>query len=71
MNLPFGLGDLAHYLFRPLVYLIDWIWKTDLRDCTKCKRRRKQWNALFSVPRWAAIFLVTVSILLILWGSEP
>lgn len=41
-----ALGDLAYYLFRPAVYLIDWTWGTDLRDCDKCKARRKRWNAL-------------------------
>ena len=36
----FGLGDLAYYVFRPVVYSIDLVWGTDLRACDKCKERR-------------------------------
>lgn len=68
---PFGLGDLAYYLFRPGVYVIDWVWGTDLKDCTKCKRRRKLWNSWLSVPGWvAAIILVTMCVATIWWGCE-
>lgn len=57
----FGLGDLAYYLFRPGVYLIDWTWGTDLKDCERCKKRRKLWNSWASAP-WplALTFLVTL-----------
>jgi hypothetical protein len=65
MKTPFGLGDLAYYLFRPVVYLIDWVWSTDLRDCEKCKRRRKLWNSYASFPAW--LLLVTTAILVFLW----
>lgn len=70
MNLihPFGLGDLAYYLFRPSVYLIDFIWGTDLKDCDRCKERRQKWNALFSVPRWVAIFIVTLATAVFAFG---
>lgn len=52
---PFGLGDLAYYVFRPAVYLIDWVWGTDLKDCDRCKERRAKWNSWISVPRLVAI----------------
>lgn len=64
---PFGLGDLAYYLFRPAVYLIDWTLGTDLRVCDRCKRRRKLWNSWFSMPRWAWISLVTIAGAVVLW----
>jgi hypothetical protein len=64
MNTLFGLGDLAYYLFRPAVYLIDWTWGTDLKDCDKCKLRRKKWNGWFSVPTWFAI----IFLLVIIWA---
>jgi hypothetical protein len=67
----FGLGDLAYYVFRPLVYFIDWVWATDLRHCSVCKARRKRWNALLSVPLWLAVTLgVTIGVALIWWGRE-
>lgn len=63
MNKKFGLGDLAYYLFRPGVYLIDWTWGTDLKVCDRCKRRRKLWNSWFSLPRWVWIILaVTIAL---------
>lgn len=62
MTSKFGLGDLAYYLFRPVVYLIDWVWTTDLKDCDRCKDRRKLWNAWASIPCWLAIFLLTVGV---------
>jgi len=58
----FGLGDLAYYVFRPVVYGIDLIWGTDMRHCTVCKARRERWNALFSMPCWTAIFLLTAAV---------
>lgn len=65
----FGLGDLAYYLFRPVVYGVDAVWGTDLRHCSVCKARRKRWNAVASVPRWlAATFAVTMCGALISWG---
>jgi hypothetical protein len=58
---PFGLGDIAYYVLRPFVLSYDWLYGTDLRDCIKCKKRRKAWNAAFSVPAWLAItFFVTI-----------
>jgi hypothetical protein len=67
----FGLGDLAYYAFRPLVYFIDWVWQTDLRHCDVCKDRRARWNAVFGVPRWVAlIFAVTMCALAIWWRRE-
>lgn len=61
----FGLGDLAYYLFRPVVIAIDLVWGTDLRDCTVCKARRKRWNR-WSIPRpLAIVLLVTVCAFLI------
>ena len=55
------LGDLAYYVFRPFVYVIDWTWDTDMRHCEKCKLRRKKWNALPG-SRWWAIFIVTLAV---------
>lgn len=61
MNKPFGLGDLAYYFFRPVVYGIDLVWGTDMRHCSLCKARRARWNYALSVPRYIAIiFLVTL-----------
>lgn len=62
----FGLGDLAYYVFRPVVYSIDLVWGTDLRACDKCKERRAKWNA---IPRSTAlaILLVTSGLSLIFW----
>lgn len=61
----FGLGDLAYYAFRPVVYLIDWVWLTDLKDCDRCKARRRSWNR-WSIPRpLAIVLLVTVCAFLI------
>lgn len=68
---PFGLGDLVHHLFRPLVIFIDLVWNTDLRDCEVCKERRRRWNALFAVPRWIAgvLLVVTTGVLLFWWAA--
>lgn len=62
MTTKFGLGDLAYYVFRPAVYVIDWTWGTDMRHCDRCKERRKLWNAWASIPRWLAIFLLTAAV---------
>lgn len=68
LKTPFGLGDLAYWLFRPAVYLIDLIWGTDLRDCDRCKERRALWNTWLSVPRWGAlVFLLTVTAIIVCW----
>lgn len=65
-----GLGDLAYYLFRPVVYGIDAVWGTDLRHCDVCKERRARWNAALSIPLWLAItFFVTLAAAIISWGS--
>lgn len=70
MNQPFGIGDLAYYLFRPVVYVIDWSWGTDLRHCEVCKKRRKRWNSFGTVPAWVpCILLVTVGVWLISLAS--
>lgn len=66
---PFGLGDLAYYLFRPGVYVIDLTWGTDMRHCEKCKKRRKLWNSWFSMPRWAWFLLMTTVAAVVLWGK--
>jgi hypothetical protein len=64
----FGLGDLAYYIFRPVVYLIDAVWDTDLKDCDRCKERRKAWNAKLSVTHpFLFTFLVTSLAALICW----
>jgi hypothetical protein len=63
----FGLGDLAYYLFRPVVYFTDWVWGTDLKDCDRCKARRKRWNR-WAVPlRLAITFFVTICAAGICW----
>lgn len=67
-NHSFGLGDLAYWLFRPIVYFVDFVWGTDLKDCDVCKARRKRWNAVASIPRrLAVILLVTMCGALIAW----
>ena len=70
MTTPFGLGDLAYYVFRPVVLLIDATWGTDLRDCDMCKARRKRWNAIASAPRWVVIFLVTMCVSVFWWRAK-
>ena len=66
----FGLGDLAYWVFRPLVYLIDAIWGTDMRHCSLCKARRKRWNTAFSLPLWAILaFLMTLTGFALWWGK--
>jgi hypothetical protein len=58
----FGLGDLVFYVLRIPVLAYDWLYGTDLRDCIKCKKRRKLWNTWFSMPAWAwLVFLVTIA----------
>ncbi len=65
LNLP-ALGDLAYYVFRPFVIVTDLVWGTDLKDCTKCKKRRKAWNAL-PYSRTITIFIVTLGVVAIAW----
>lgn len=63
------LGDLAYYVFRPVVYGIDFIWGTDMRHCEVCAARRQRWNALPYSGVWVGvIFTVTISAALICWG---
>lgn len=65
---PFGLGDLAHYAFRPLVYFVDFCWGTDLKHCSVCKARRKRWNAIASVRGWVAACLVVTGLgVMVVW----
>lgn len=67
MTSSFGLGDLAYYLFRPVAYATDLIWGTDLRNCDRCRERRKRWNR-WAVPRWVALlFAVTLVATVFLW----
>lgn len=68
--MKFGLGDLAHYALRPAVLLYDAAYGTDLRDCIKCKKRRKQWNAMAPYGGWLAlIFTVTTLVFVVSWGK--
>lgn len=67
-NKRVGLGDVAHWAFRPVVYVIDWIWGTDLKDCDRCKERRARWNTKFSVPTWVFVLVVTISATAFAWG---
>lgn len=59
LDLPFGLGDLAYWIFRPFVYFTDFVWGTDLKDCEVCKARRERWNSWGMLPRWV-ILIVTL-----------
>ena len=68
LNQTIGLGDIAYWAFRPVVYLIDWIWGTDMRNCELCKVRRQKWNSEYRVPIWAIISL-TVSLVAIAYFS--
>lgn len=63
----FGLGDLAYYLFRPVVYFIDFVWQTDLKDCQVCVARRERWNDLLSVPAWVALAALTIVVGVAIW----
>lgn len=54
----FGLGDLAYWAFRPLVYFVDAVWDTDMKHCEVCAGRRARWNASFSMPVWLVLTLV-------------
>jgi hypothetical protein len=62
---PFGLGDLAYYAFRPVVYIIDGVWGTDMRHCDLCKLRRLKWNEYGHVPSWFAWSLIAASVALL------
>lgn len=63
---PFGLGDFAFYLLRPVVYLMDWVWGTDLKDCSVCKSRRMKLNAVLSAPRFVALGIALVALIWLL-----
>lgn len=65
----FGLGDLAYYAFRPVVWMVDSVCGTDLHSCEKCAERRKRWNKKLSVPLWLALLGVTMAGALIVWRS--
>jgi hypothetical protein len=66
-NKRIGAGDLAHWLFRPAVYLVDLVWGTDLRDCDRCKERRAKWNTKLSMPLWVFVLVVTMLAVLLVW----
>lgn len=55
----FGLGDLAHWLFRPAAFMIDLFWGTDLKHCDRCAERRSAWNRRLSLRLWAWLVLLT------------
>lgn len=61
-----SLGDLAYYAFRPVVYLIDAVWGTDLKDCDRCNERRARWNAL-PYSRLIATLLLASGLMAICW----
>ena len=63
---PFGLGDLAHWVFRPVAYFSDIVWGADMRHCAVCRQRRERWNAILAVPRWFAMIL-TLSVISVVW----
>lgn len=62
-----ALGDLAYYVFRPAVYVIDFVWGTDLRHCQVCKKRRARWNNLPYSREMTFILIVTTLASLICW----
>lgn len=68
MKTTIGLGDLAYYAFRPVVYAIDAMWGTDMRHCEVCAARRKRWNDAVSVPAWMVFFFVTLCGSAIWWA---
>ena len=47
-----GWGDVVFWTIRPLVYLQDYLFDTDLKDCDKCKMRRYQWNLRWHIPNF-------------------
>ncbi len=53
-----GLGDLAHWAFRPAVWIMDAVWGTDLSECEVCAARRARWNEALSVPLWATLTIL-------------
>jgi len=65
---PFGLGDLAYYAFRPAIYLIDWVFGSDMKHCTVCKKRRALWNEWISAPRffWVVSAILVVFLIAII-----
>ncbi len=65
MKIP-ALGDLAYYLFRPIVWAVDFTWGTDLHSCDKCAARRQRWNLLPYSRAWA-VFAVTSGLSVICW----
>ena len=65
LTTQFGLGDLAYCAFRPVVYLIDAVWGTDMRACEKCKVRRAIWNEWISAPVWIWVVSGSVAALIL------
>lgn len=70
MTTPFGLGDLAYYILRLPVLAYDALYGTDMRDCERCKERRKLWNSWFSMPRWAWLTLLVTTLLFVVWWRK-
>ncbi len=62
-----GLGDVAHWAFRPAVWAIDFVWGTDLHSCDACAARRARWNEALSVPLWLALAALTILGGVVIW----
>jgi hypothetical protein len=40
----FGLGDVVAFIAQPIAAATDAVFKTDIKHCPRCKRRRRDWN---------------------------
>ena len=65
LTTQFGLGDLAYYVFRPAIYLIDWVFGSDMKHCDVCKARRALWNEWVSAPVWIWVVSGSVAALIL------
>lgn len=43
-----GLGDVAHWIAKPIAALSDRVIGTDLANCSSCEKRRREWNEKFA-----------------------
>lgn len=69
MSRKIGMGDVAYVSFRPVVWLIDAVWGTDMAECEKCAARRKKWNSKGEVPVPVVILVVTIAVSFFVWRT--
>lgn len=48
---PWGAGDYAASVAKPMAALIDKVFSTDLSNCKSCEERRQRWNEKFRLSK--------------------